>query len=290
MDKTDYGISITQSGVPIKLAPDYRKTIDSRWKFLEVEKESETNLELPYIAPDGSGAHAGFLRFGTPVMIMQHKLGFFPLFEVSAKPSIADPTDNMDHYEIYADEVGIWFIPRYLSGDGQIVRSYNIKYRVYNLNVTQEYKAPTATALGSGSGASDIGAKFIDDSGKSVSRAASTGFSMDTTKKTLSIHQITTRTINSGNPDVEHDVGYPPSYLIIRAPYEVFENVLITVPDGFKTKVLVEPLYNDLDSRSPVYFARVTATNTYVRFLGVQSTFEGIFTIIILKDPLEIAG
>ena len=67
-----------------------------------------------------------------------------------------------------------------------------------------------------------------------------------------------------------HDVGYPPTYMIAR--------VTMAWPDMY-----IGPIINQL-------LAVVAATNTTLKFRGIQSSFSGRFGLIILKDPAEVAG
>lgn len=75
--------------------------------------------------------------------------------------------------------------------------------------------------------------------------------------------------IGNGIDYIEHNVGYPPSYLICEAH-----------PD--EAIPWVGPAINS----TSVY---TTADTRLIHFQGLQTVFSGVFGYVILKDPAEIA-
>ena len=191
--RADVGISISQSGSPVDMAPDYKKVLDSRWRFLEVAYEVDFPLRLPARAPDAGTTQ----RQTTRVNVLRHNLKFTPGFESGTLNYIIfDP----GAYELYtfSDDEFIYIEASYYPPDGARALSTTIPIRVYNLPVLEEYEAPKELVAGSSSEQGDVGVKVLDGSDRSVRVGDDypVGFSVDTTKKILSIHKHGVKDIN----------------------------------------------------------------------------------------------
>lgn len=129
------GIAISQSGVPIDGAPDYTKVIDSRDKFLEVYKQDTVIINLPAIASGGSSANG----FEQQILVVNHGLGFYPLFEQSATITYGTALGSQSDgvvlpFKIYSDKENLYLFPVYQASTGQAAVTVTIKYRIYNLD------------------------------------------------------------------------------------------------------------------------------------------------------------
>lgn len=279
------GISISQSGVPVDRAADYQKTIDSRWKFLEVEKEGYVDIEIPAIAAGGSTT----LQFSQRVLVKAHDLGYFPLFQASATVikgtplNAQSPGDPVIPAKIYADEKNVYLFPSYQASDGQAAVTVRVRYRVFAVDLLEEYEAPGLSPVGSNGSASTIGIKFLDGTGDArIDQDSLTGFSADSTKKTLSIHKITAKNVTATDNMIPHNVGYPPSYMIAQAPQTFFSIYAPTFTIPWRDTLFCGPEFDPI--------ARVTADLSIIKFVGVQSVFQGYYSFVIIKDPMDLSS
>ena len=194
MAESGTGIIFTQSGVPVKGSADYQRVYDSRWKFLEIEFDRKFVVDLPAVPGIDTSKH-----HHERINIVQHGLGFVPMFETDFV--------NQDFFtgvngpaEIFADEQYVFF-QRFITTSGADVQKITLNIRLYNLNVLTSYTAPKGLPQGSQSPRSNIGIKFLDGQtpGVEVGDNAVRGFSVDTTKKIISIHKHGLAKINDWN-------------------------------------------------------------------------------------------
>lgn len=185
------GIVFSQNGTPVKGSADYQRVYDSRWRFVEIEWERTIRTVLPARPVVDSGA-----RYYDEVKIMDHNLGFLPVFE----------TDFPDQRYNYAMQAGAsmyadtksFFFRRFVTTNGAEAQDLTFNIRLYNLNAMEEYIAPKGLPQGTSSARGDIGVKFLDGKTKGVGVGddSPTGFSVDSTKKMLSIHRSGIAKIN----------------------------------------------------------------------------------------------
>ena len=191
--RADVGISISQSGSPVDMAPDYKKVLDSRWRFMEVEYELDFPLNLPAIPP----ITAPFARIDIRVNIVRHSLGFAPAIEVG---SVDGYNFNAGEYSLayWSDDEWVYAVATYTNTEGAKAINKTIPVRVYNLPILEEYSAPKELVAGSSSEQGDVGVKVLDGSDRSVRVGDDypVGFSVDTTKKILSVHKHGVKYIN----------------------------------------------------------------------------------------------
>lgn len=189
MGTKTYGVTFTQTGVPVALSSDYQKVIDSRWIFMEIANEGD-------IAYSFSGA-AGSLHYER-IVIYRHNLGYMPAFESTIDLNGADPFDAGSP-GVFADENTI-FLRRIISGAtiGCNVTGY---YRLYALPILNDYEAPVELVSGASAPKTDYGMKFVNGQVPNVTPADNSvlGFSVDTTKKILSVHKTGLKYINQSS-------------------------------------------------------------------------------------------
>lgn len=275
------GIVFTQNGVPIRRSADYQRVIDSRWRFLEVEKELETTVEIPAIASSGDTT----VGYEQKILLLRHNLGFYPLFEASVTLESGSPPFSQNYTTVYADQEAIYLFPSYSNSDGQTALTLTVRVRVFNMRLDEEYEAMKEATFGTAPTTEpEFGIKFIDGTGQSrLEDDSPVGFSIDTSKKIMSIHMIKEFTFDTSLVwnSMEHNVGYPPSYLVARWPYQPFA----AYASGYSI-----PHRNDYFSgkiEEPDWRIRATATD--IEFSGVQATPSGTYGVIILKDPVDLA-
>lgn len=277
------GVAFSQSGIPLRLAAEYQKPIDSRVKYLEIELDDSFKFSVPAVAKLPSYTTRVFAM----KRIADHSLGYFPLFEASATLINGTVPTTDQQLQVCCDETGVYVVTSFQDDLGQNQTDYLIKVRIYTVNLEEAYDSGTTNfAPGKGIAINDYGIKFVDDSGRSnISDKSSVGFSVDTTKKIIPIHKVILKYFD-GTPatdTVEHGAGYPPTYLLGTAPTYLFTNYnagYTTIT--WRDKKLCEPM----STRA----ARINANTRTMRFRGVQSVFQGNYVIVILKDPMDLSA
>lgn len=191
--RLDVGIAISQSGTPVDTAPDYKKVLDSRWRFMEVEHEVDFPLSLPSQPPTPGVFGLTVVR----VNVMRHGLDFTPAIESS---TLNDVVFGFGKYALYtfADDEYVYIEARYPNSEGASELFETVSIRVYNLPILEEYSAKKELVAGSSSEQGDVGVKVLDGSDRSVQVGQDypVGFSVDTTKKILSVHKHGVKYIN----------------------------------------------------------------------------------------------
>ncbi len=170
MEDSDMGIIIAQQGTPVAGSADYQRVYDSRRRFMELAFRRE-------VAVDASADAAG------RIIVFRHGLGFVSMFESDFK----DPD-----LSIFMDKEVV-----FLRGSKSHYQG-TITLRIYNFPVLEEYTTVKGLPEGFSSPRSEIGAKFLDtdNPGVDVGDNWPVGFSVDTTKKILSIHKHGFASIN----------------------------------------------------------------------------------------------
>lgn len=195
------GIAITQEGIDVDNASDYQKVLDSRWLFFEVVMDVEETLSVPSL---GIPATRGFQR----INIVRHGCAkggrpFIPAFHSGWKRDEAF-VDNDDSYTytymsgVAADDTWIYFYREYISGFNAPAFTVHVKAKVYNIPILEDYLAPIEVAPDTFKQDTRIGVRALDgtDSTAKITGHSSTGFSIDTRKKILSIHKVAQKLVN----------------------------------------------------------------------------------------------
>lgn len=287
------GIAVAYRGTDISTSSDYSRSIDSRWKFLEVAFEDQLTVNLPAIAA-GSDNTKGYEQ---EIQIVKHNLNMYPMFECSVEVIAGTPasgqsgdgkqnfwgyTSYYTSFNVYSDLNTLWMFPTYGWNNGQNAVTLLVKYRVYSLNIAEEYQAPAVSMPNANAGNVSTGIKILDGTQAiDVTAKSPEGFSLDTTMKTLAVHSVHTQYIDNVNNVVNHTVGYPPTYFLMYAPYQPFLSFYSGYNIPHRSWTLSGQIFEPL--------VRITATNNYLQFKGVQAVFQGTYTFVILKDPAEIA-
>ena len=277
-----YGIVISQQGLDVDRAADYQKVLDSRWKFLNIAVEKTIDVTISVT----SGAN-GFYTFP----IYEHKLGFLPAFEFFVSSATKETNGQTNvlyngylsaHGLIRADSQKLYCTVFYSDGYPVEMRLVG-KLRIFALDILTEYQAPQIPVTTTQpSPPSRYGAKFVDlNLGTTdIEDEGMYGFTLNTRGKQMSIHKHGTVRASGGLLTVVHNTGYPPSYMVCymeeRAGWTGF----------YKYPHIEDVVVGGLTTS--YYLATPTATD--ITFKGIQSTIQGRFGYIILKDPVEIAG
>lgn len=180
MGSKTYGVMFTQTGVPVATSSDYQKVIDSRWLFLEIANEGDIDVSF-------SESNSKTLSWER-IVIYRHDLGYIPAFEATINLNGADSFDAGSP-DVFADENTI-FVRREVFG-ATIAAHITGYYRLYSVPILVDYEAPVELVSGALAPKTDYGMKFINGQVPNVTPADNSiqGFSVDTTKKILSIHK-----------------------------------------------------------------------------------------------------
>lgn len=269
-----YGVKISQQGIDISRAADYQKVLDSDWKFLDIFQEIDIDITFSFVGrPTGT--------YLVPLII--HALGHVAGYEFFASVSTAagggfTNARNVKSY-IFGDDVGVYF--QTYGGDSGRIKG---KLRVYTINILEEYQAPTVYTISAAiQPPGKYGAKFLDLNRGigNIEDENMEPFTLNTRGKQISIHKHGVAT-GSGNLEVTHNIGYPPSYMIAKITQA--STLGSNFPDlKYSGTQVVSPLTTSF------YLARPLNANT-MRFNGVQTGLFGEYAYVILKDPMEIAG
>lgn len=271
----DSGIIVTQQGVDVRIAADYQKVMDTRWRFLDIALEQEFTVSHA----DSGGTHYWIEK------ICDHGLGYLPAFYFRTI-SIDYGGLNPGFYngEIIATKSAVYWRNLYVSGDPTAPIKLKLFVRVFACDISTEYQAPINFIVpASPVQEPDIGIKVLKGTGDIRSTELS-NFSIDSQGKALAIQQTGTRSANAGTSftlTIVHGMGYPPTYFL--APLQ-------SVAD-FKAHTsfanpLNEPIIRPM-TIAPI--AKVFSTSTTLSATGVQSALSGDFAFLITKEPTELA-
>jgi hypothetical protein len=182
----EYGIQISQEGVPLKRAADYQKVLDDKWPFIDILFEGEFKISKA----DWPAANTWWVY-----EIAQHNLGYLPGFtyrEIGTSLITGNTQIIATTNKIYLR--GLW-----LTGDPTTPLNINIYLRVFALDITKEYEykgeRPESKVRMS---ARKYGAKVIDPRSPtaSLSNQEMSDFSLNTNAKALAIHKTGVQDIN----------------------------------------------------------------------------------------------
>lgn len=182
----DYGIQISQEGVPLSRAADYQKVLDDKWPFIDILFEGEFKISKA----DWPAASSWWIY-----EVAQHNLGYLPGF--TYKEIGTSLIDGNTQLIATTDKIylrGLW-----ISGDPTTPLEIRIYLRVFALDVTQEYsfkgEHPEARVRMS---ARKYGAKVIDPRNPTarMSNQEMSDFSLNTNSKALAVHKTGVQDIN----------------------------------------------------------------------------------------------
>lgn len=207
------GIAISQQGIDIKDAVDAQIILDSRWRYFDIYEEVEVRL--------------GNISNSNSYVLYEHKLGFVPFFDCY---NITNNTYMTEFNGQGGPSINTWSVVGGLMADankifywgvhsGAQYANTTVLLRIYNVNSTQEYKAPVvSTQLKQISKPSKYGAKVSGLPNKNSMRDPEIShYTLNTQSKSLAIQQIGTAVsdINTGYlARVPHGLGVTPTFLV----------------------------------------------------------------------------
>lgn len=272
----DEGAEISQQGVPLSQASDDQKVIDTRWITLDIFKEyTYTNSVTSGVSGD----------FAFPVIIVAtHNLGYIPVFDYQITSiSYSDPNLGILGANLWADTQNIYYAPEYFSLQPTVTTTLSIQVRVYTLNVTIPFTAPTVQAISiTNNTDTGYGIEFVADNNASpnISQDPIGEYSFSTRLKPLNILQngLTEAVVGGQNNGyIIIDYSYPTNPIYQICQY---------FPNG-----IVNSNYNLPQAlMGPLGFQgmRSTINNGVISITGEQAALTGWFAYIIFKDPIGL--
>jgi len=269
------GIQISQEGRPIDRAPDYQKTLDSRWRFLEIAYE----FEYEFTRAESGGDHLWVQK------ILDHDLGFHPAF---THRWISDTSSHRSqgNRNVIATKDAIYIQDLFLSGDSTAAFTRKGYLRVFACGILLPYQAPLEFIVPGKSsvGVPRMSVRTLKDGRKNINSHDMADFSQDSGRaKSLAI-QLTgayDRNPLDGLVTVTHNIGYPPTYFM--SPY-------VTAADYATISAFPSPLVGE-DWVYPMDagpFSLTQATNTQL-VINAGAIFTKRLGILITKEPAELA-
>jgi len=252
----NYGISASQEGIDLKVATDAQRVIDSRWRYLDIIKETVISFG------DSNPTYPG-----DRVNLFQHDLGFVPAFDCYNL--------GMDNYiNIFADNKYIYHNNYVSIWDDPTWQNTKAIVRIYNIPIMEEYSAPISqTVLKSKSTPSEYGVKILNpNKSGELSNNEMADFSLNTMSKGLAVQKTGTQVADSTQVwglTITHGLSSPPIFLITSCAMDKSSITAIN-PNQFD------------------FFGRADQT-TIMSFRGVQSTMYGRYAYIIFKELADFA-
>jgi len=268
------GAEISQQGVPVDKATDDQKVLDTRWKTLDIFREY-TYQNTVTLQMSSTNINTNYLT------IFAHNLGYIPAHDyVINSYSVSDPSALVSSLPVYADTQNIYLLPHITSFVASPTLTVNITGRVYTLDITTYFQAPTVNAISTNNPTtSEFGAEFINPNlaSPNISTDPIGEFNFSTKLKPLNILQCGTIATVSGGLIISYNYPVNPIYLL--AQY---------LPNGFTTAKginITTPLVGSLGFQG----GRGSITSNTITVNGVQTAFSGSFAYILLKDPIGLA-
>lgn len=182
------GIVISQQGIDLKRAAEYQKVLDSRWRFLEIEKEIVLTIDTNAI-----------------IRVVDHNLGYLPFF------TTVYPDSSLSRHGLTrATSRSVYIDTRFET------IPFTICVRVFRVDVTSNYTAPVDFQIAAQeSEKTPYGVKVLKrDSGRGMDEKNKDFYSLNTRAKALSIHSHGSASASGGQITLQPALGYPPSYFL----------------------------------------------------------------------------
>lgn len=270
------GIEISQTAIPVSSAADYQKSLDSRWKILEILDEIVFTFTF---------TTTSWVTGVNYVKIYSHSKNKILPFEVQ---DLGSDYDTLHVPNIFATDDGIYAVIIHAAADATTAITLKLFVRIYNLDVTATYQAPSSTpSPGSGNEKALFGAEIVSNDfvGARMGDEDMTHFSLNTGAKPFQIHMHGTQNVNNDASHrliVDHYLGYLPTFLLAGttdqgAKYNggVYDN-----PGAYAGKRTMQPLGS--------LAGLASSTFTTLTMRGAQSALFGNIVYLILKDPVAL--
>lgn len=276
MQEEKVGMIFTQQGVPVQLAADYQKVLDTRWRFLDIELEQEVG----FTRAESGSSHYWVQKLCT------HNLGYLPAFTYR---QISLNTGSLNLLEftptIIATKNAIYLRNLFVSGDSTDAIILKAYVRVFACDILKTYQAPKELATPTSKPAYPKSGIKILKNGGNINSEELSDYAINTLGKALAIQQTGLAESNAATSfilTITHGLGYPPTYFLAR--YE-------TAAEFQQTTVFANPLPGEdyIQAMDVASGANVFADSNQIKIKGSQSILGGKFGFIITKEPVELA-
>ncbi len=263
------GVSFSQQGIDLKDAQDSQKSLDSRWRYYDLILEKRITFK-------DLGSFTGL-----DYLVYEHKLNFLPAYTLyhiatdtyiggQAFSGAASIKEQTSINGLVSDDTKIYFTGFY---DGTAYSGTDVILRIYNVPITEEYRAPTSVASAkSTSMPSTKGVKFLNENNASnISDGELARFSLNTASKSLAIHKTgiaPAETSTNFRATITHNLGAPPNFLVAYTNFK---------------KDLVTPVTYDI-----IYILAEANAATIV-FRGAQSALIANIAYVVFKEFADTA-
>lgn len=281
---TEYGVQISQEGVPIGRGGDFQKVIDHRWPYLDIALEKRDAF-----VRTGFGPTQGYWL----VEIAEHNLGYIPAvrfreLSFSSNPSGGPPDYDIIRPKVVATKNKVYLRGLWTSGFATYTTmelSYSLTVFACDITTNVQYPIETpAPAPRSSAGKYGIKVLDYDQVGIDMRSTEMSHYALNSNAKALAIQQTGLYQTNAAEGYaviVNHGLVYPPTYLIAR--YEDPSDWVSAYPNPLPGDDYIYPLNDDLIGVS-------SNSGTTLTIAGAQAAIIGKFAYVILKDPLGNAG
>lgn len=247
-----YGVKVGQRGVDVGRAADFQLALSTDWPLLKVHKTGRINAPA-----------------FTPQLIVENDLGRLVPFMIftDGSDSITQPDGSSSRAlstAFFLNEKGLYAHDNFNSINGY--------YIIFDYDLDQEFISEVdKSVVQPSSNEAEYGVK-IPLKGKSMESRDMRDYILHPGMRPMAIHMAGQRTTTAAAPffDLEHNLGYPPAYLVFEKKQG----------SPFVANTGNQPYLQ-------VFANRVTAeTSNSLRFSGVQALMIGTFYFLLLKDPL----
>jgi len=265
---TEYGITISGSGVAIERASDYQRILDTRWKTTSIV------ASVPFKTDD-------FEYLPEFTKILDHNLGYIPAFEAPFFNTTGESQSSKSGFYLFvADRTSIWFINGNYTGTPS-VKPYGIDgyVNVYDINMEKDFESE-AVGLVAAAKRGNIGMKLVGNNkyaAHDANDADPLGFSVSTDAKGIGISRVAPL----GSGIIKHTLAYPPLVKLVDTdPYK--NNFLVTIRPPSETNKFYGPLRLFGSSGVRIQPSQLVVT--------VNPGDESRYRYVMFRDPVEIAG
>lgn len=269
--KVHYGLQISQQGTPLNRAADYQKVLDDRWPFLDIALD--VNIDASFVDyPTASGWWI--------IEVARHDLGYLPAFFFREASSILE--DPLTNTELVATKRAVYMRGLWISGDPTPALRLRGRLRVFACDITSEFESPIRHYAAKPDRDAEYGVKILRPGNSRIRSHDMEDFSLNTDAKALSVQKTGTAVPDGGTGHliINHDMGYPPTYLVTQVEYT-------TDWSSFYADPL--PADDRIKRLNNQQFAKASVTTSQLDLAGAQSALTGTYAYLIIKDPIEVA-
>jgi hypothetical protein len=272
---SEFGITVSQQGIPVERAADSQKVLDSDWKFLDVVLEE--HVEAGYSAFDTTAVYK-------VLSVKKHGLGHPPAFLWQLNRVSTALFGETPSFEIVADDENL-YVGALLSTNLLNTPFFvDLDVTFFSPDFTKEFTAPVQQAVPfRKSEQSDYGLETLlpEAIGRGIQSTRVEDFGMTSQAKALGIQKHGIVQASGGVISITHNFGAPPFFMLAKYYPEGQRIGAFGYPFGQKPMV------------SGINIAEGTGrvTKDILVLGGAQYALQDTdkYAYILLKEPLSTA-